>query len=270
MTPREYLATELKRARLAAGFTSHEALAERIAVDRTLVTKAESATQRVPSDDVLKAWAVHTVQSAERWLAIAEVVRTAADGVPGWFEDWLRAEAEAYALRYWSPIIVTPVFQTAAYARALLLAAQTDTSDEAIEPLVEAKLARQSIFDAPAPPEIVALIDELALVRLVGTAEIMHEQLSRIAELALRPHICVQVIPADAGATAGLSGEICLASGDGPDTLHTDATPEGHTTDSPPMVRQAMVAFERIRGRALPRDQSRARITEMANERWKN
>jgi hypothetical protein len=200
---------------------------------------------------------------------MAEVCRTAADGVPRWFEDYLRAETEAYALRYWSPIIVTPVFHTAGYARALLMAAQTDTSDENIDALVDAKLARQAIFERPQPPEVVAVIDELALIRLVGSHEIMHEQLTRIAELAARPYICVQVVPADAGATAGLSGEICLASGDGPDMLHTDATPEGHTHDSPSLVRGAMVAFERIRGRAMPRDLSQVRIMEVANERWK-
>jgi transcriptional regulator with XRE-family HTH domain len=270
MTPREYLATELKRARLAAGFTSHDALAERMAADRTLITKGESATQRVPSDDTLRAWAKHTGTSADRWLAMAEVVRSAVDGVPGWFEDYRLAEAEAYAVRYWSPIIVTPVFQTAGYARALLLAAQTDTSDEAIDPLVEAKLARQVIFERPQPAEVVALIDELVLIRLVGSPEIMYEQLTHVVELAERSYISVQVVPTDVGATAGLSGEICLASGDGPDTLHNDATPEGHTTDSPSLVRQAMIAFERIRGRALPGDLSRARIMEVANERWKH
>ena len=49
--------------------------------------------------------------------------------------DWAR-RGEVSA-RYWQPVIVTPIFQTAGYARALLLAAQTDTSDEVIDPLVE-------------------------------------------------------------------------------------------------------------------------------------
>ena len=92
MTPREKLAAELRAARLTAGFASHDALAAAMAVDRTLVTKAESATQRVPSDDVLRAWAEHTGKSPERWVVMAEVCRTAADGVPGWFEDYLRAD----------------------------------------------------------------------------------------------------------------------------------------------------------------------------------
>ena len=82
-------------------------------------------------------------------------------------------------LKYWSPIIVTPIFQMAAYAQALLLAAQTDTSDEAIGALVdcEAGIARL-ILDRADPPDVVALIDELALHRMIGSPEVMHEQLA--------------------------------------------------------------------------------------------
>ena len=117
---------------------------------------------------------------------------------------------------------------------------------------------------------MVALIDELVLHRLVGSAEIMHEQLIRIAGLAERPYVCVQVVPTEVGATAGLSGDVNLASGDsGPEVLHTDAVPEGHTTESRSLVSKAAVAFERTRGYAMPRAQSRGLILEVANERWK-
>lgn len=172
-------------------------------------------------------------------------------------------------LKYWSPIIVTPIFQTAAYARALLLAVQTDTSDEAISALVEAKLSRALILDRADPPDVVALVDELALRRLIGSPDVMHEQLVHIAEVAERPYVCVQVVPTAVGATAGLSGDMSLASGDGsPDVLHTDAMPEGHTTETRSLVRRAGVAFERIRGYAMPRAQSRDLIMEVANELW--
>lgn len=271
MTPREKLAAELRQARLGAGFSSHDALALAMSVDRTLVTKAESATQRVPSDDVLKAWASATGRNPDRWLVMAEVCRTATDGVPGWFEDYLRAEGVASVLRFWNPNIVTPLFHTADYARALLMAAQTDTSPENIDPLVAAKLDRQSILDRPDAPEVIAVIDEPVLHKRIGTLETMYEQLTRIAELSGRQNVTVQVVAADVGATAGLSGDIAIATGEGiADTLHTDAIPEGHTSDSASTVRQALVAFERVRGLAHPRALSRQLILEVANERWKN
>jgi helix-turn-helix protein len=51
--------------------------------------------------------------------------------------------------------------------------------------------------------------------------------------------------------------------------LHNDAVPEGHTTEERSLVRRAGVAFERIRGYAMPRAQSRDLILEVASERWK-
>lgn len=265
-TPREHLATALRRARLDADLTQ-EALAARMGVDRSVVAHAESATSRVPSDATLKAWADHTATNADKLIGMAEVVRSAVDGVPGWIEDYIRAEAEAYNLRFWSPLIITPVFQTPAYARALLMGAQTDTSDDAIDPLVAAKLARQQVLERA---EVTALIDELAVRRLIGSAEVMSEQLTVVSEIAERPNVTVQLVPADAAVTAGCSGEICIAQADGfADTLHNDASPQGRTTDSPTLVRGAAVIFDRVRRHALPSALSRDRIIEIRDELWK-
>jgi Domain of unknown function (DUF5753) len=268
MTPREKLAAELRTARLAAGFASHDALAAAMAVDRTLVTKAESATARVPSDATLRAWAGHTGKDPERWVIVAEVVRSASDGVPGWIEDYLRAEGVAYSLRFWQPMIVPAIFQTTDYRRALLVA--SGHVPDAIDAMLAANAERQEILDRLDPPEVVALIDELVLIRLVGSAEIMFDQLTHLADMAERPNVIVQVVPADAGATAGLSGAANIATGDGiPDTLHGDALPEGHTTDSRSQVRAATVAFDRIHAKALPAHLSQARIIEIRDEKWK-
>jgi transcriptional regulator with XRE-family HTH domain len=267
--PAAFLGDELARARLAAGFSSQQALADHLGFDRSVIGKAETGN-RPPTPDVLAAWAKACGVDPEMFGRMATLARRADGPVPRWFETWLAAEAQATMLKYWSPIIVPALFHTAGYARALLLAAQTDTSDETIEPLVTAKLERAVILDRADPPDVVALIDELVLHRLIGSPEIMHDQLMHVADLAQRPYVCVQVVPTAVGATAGLSGAVNLASGDGsPDVLHTDAVPEGHTSESRSLVRNAAVAFERIRGYAMPRAQSRDLIMEVANEQWK-
>jgi len=267
--PAAFLGDELARARMAAGFSSQQALADHLGFDRSVIGKAETG-DRPPSPDVLRAWAKACNLDEDHYARLAVLARRADGPVPRWFETWLAAEAQATMLKYWSPIIAPALFHTAGYARALLLAAQTDTSDETIEPLVTAKLERAVILDRADPPDVVALIDELVLHRLIGSPEIMHEQLMHIADLAQRPYVCVQVVPTSVGATAGLSGAVNLASGDGsPEVLHNDAVPEGHTTESRSLARGAGVAFERIRGYAMPRAQSRDLIMEVANEKWK-
>jgi transcriptional regulator with XRE-family HTH domain len=266
--PAAFLGDELARARETAGFKSQQALADHLGFDRSVIGKAETG-ERPPTPDVLAAWCKACGLDYEHYARLGTLARRADGPIPRWFETWLVAETQAAILRYWSPLIVPALFHTADYARALLLAAQTDTSDDTIDALVAARLARAMILDRPEPPEIVAIIDELALIRLIGSPKIMHGQLLHIADLATRPYICVQVVPASIGATAGLSGDISLASVDGTsDVLHTDATPEGHTTEARSQVRAAAVAFERIRQHALPHAQSLELILKVAEERW--
>jgi hypothetical protein len=59
-----------------------------------------------------------------------------------------------------------------------------------------------------------------------------------------------------------------LASLDGkPDILHIDAV-EDQLIDRSALVRKAVVAFDRVRGDALPRTISRDLITKVAGEQW--
>ena len=53
--PAAFLGGELRRARLAAGFSSQDALAVKLGFDRTVVAKAETG-ERPPTVDVLSAW----------------------------------------------------------------------------------------------------------------------------------------------------------------------------------------------------------------------
>jgi transcriptional regulator with XRE-family HTH domain len=266
--PAAFLGAELRRGRVTAGFSSQEALAGRLGFDRTVVAKAETG-ERPPTPDVLAAWCAACGLDGELFGRLARLARSAAGPVPSWFESWLEAEAGAVSLRYWQPIIIPGLFQTGEYARALLLAAQTDTSDEAIGALVDARQARKVIFDRPDPPDIAVVLDELVLHRLVGSPQVMHDQLREVAELSLRPFISVQVVPAGNGANAGLGGPVNLASGDGvPDVLHMDAV-QGQTTEDRALVRKAEVAFGRVRADALPRGLSRELILRLADELWK-
>jgi Domain of unknown function (DUF5753) len=172
-------------------------------------------------------------------------------------------------LRIWQPLIIPGLLQTAEYARALFLAGQTDTSDDAIDALVAARLARRAIFDRPSPPETLVVLDEAVLHRLIGSPQIMHDQLVQVAELSERPYLSVQVVPAEVGANAGLGGAFDIASADGmPDTLRMEGV-EDQTSERRSLVWQATVSFERVRGGSLPRSASRDLIRKVTDELWK-
>lgn len=264
--PKVFLGKRLRLARAAAGFSSQDALAAKLGFDRTVIGKAETG-DRVPSPDVLAAWCEACGLDAELYADLADLARSSDGPIPAWFEYWLERELTAHMLRYWSPIIVPALFETVDYRRAVVLAGGNDL--ERAGELVAATLERQSVLNRVDPPEVVAVLHETVLHRLIGSPEIMHDQLAHLAGLADRPNISVHVVPSSAGAHAGLSGDISLASGDGePDVLHTDAVPEGHTTETRSLVRRAAVTFERVRRDALPCGQSRDLILRTADAQW--
>lgn len=131
------------------------------------------------------------------------------------------------------------------------------------------RLERRAIFERPDPPNVVAVLDELVLRRLIGSAQIMHDQLTELAELSTRPYISIEVVPASGGENAGLGGALNIASGSGdPELVYMDAL-KGQTTDSQELAHLAAVTFDRVRGDALPRGQSRDLILRLADELWK-
>lgn len=263
--PAAFLGDELRRARMAAGFTTHDAMAAKMGYDRTLITKIESG-DRLPTVDVLTAWcqACGLPGIPPDW--VVGLARRSDGAIPSWFEAYLEAEGKAHTLRLWSPLLLPGLLQSAEYARALFLAMGMD--EDPAEEQVAIRLGRQEILDRPDPPQVVAVLYEAVLDHLIGSPQVMHDSLVHLAELSKRPNISVQVVPIDAGANAGLSGAFYLASGDGGSEVLTMVTLEDVTTESRSLVRKAASMFVRVQADALPRAASRAVVLEKA-ERWK-
>jgi DNA-binding XRE family transcriptional regulator len=263
-----WLGEELRGARLAGGYTSQDQFARELGFDRTVVVKAETGA-RPPSDEM-------AARIAEMFPGLCNglygqlvaIARKSNGPIPGWFADWLTREREATSIRIWQPIIVPGLLQTADYARALFVGERKSLDDEALEELVTARLARQAIFDKPVAPHLWVVLDESVLHRLIGTPKTMHDQLAQLADLSERPYISIQVIPASAGAHAGLACAFLIGSTDSePDLLLIEAI-EDETIRDQEVVRKAAVAFDLVRGDALPRGSSQDLILKVAEEKW--
>lgn len=266
VSPAAFLGDELRRARVAAGFSSQDALAGTLGFDRTVITKAETG-ERPPTVDVLAMWCHACRLPEELFARLAALARRADGPVPSWFEGWLEAEGRAHTLRLWAPVLLPGLLQTADYARALFLAAGMD--EEAAEEQVAVRLARQEILDRADPPHLVVVLYEAVLHHLVGSPQAMHDVLVHVAELSRRPDVSIQVVPVDTGANAGLGGSFCLASGDGSPEVLLMETVEDVTTETRSLVRRAANIFVRVQADALPRAASRALILEGAAH-WKS
>jgi hypothetical protein len=116
---------------------------------------------------------------------------------------------------------------------------------------------------------VVSTDSRLLFQALIGSAAVMHDALMFLLELSLKPYVVVQVVPASNGANAGLGGAFDIASSDGaPNMLRMEGV-EDQSSERRALIRRATVAWNRVRGDALPREASRTLIREVA-EQWKN
>lgn len=262
--PVEFFGAELRRWRTAAGL-SQEQLGQRLGYDASLVGKVETG-DRVPSQAFAEGCDRALPGAGGLFLRIFRLARRWS-GRPLWFNGWLDAERRATSLRTWEPLLIPGLLQTAEYARAILSANPDSEAD--IETYVAARLERQAILDRDRPPHLWVVLDEMVLHRCVGSAKVMHDQLLHLAEMAGRPRITIQIVPARVGVHAGLLGAFVIAGFDGDsDIVYLETSSDGQIIEQPRVVAQITLRFETLRSVALPKDESLDLILKVAEERW--
>jgi hypothetical protein len=182
--------------------------------------------------------------------------------IPASFRSWQEYEDKAGRLHVWSPGIIHGLLQTEDYARALL-ATMPKASDEVVATRLAARMDRQGrTIGRPDPPGSWFIVDELSLYRLVGGAEVMAIQLRCLLDVAAKPGVTVQVLPAIAHpATAG---ELIITDDAAyVENLVGGAVLTGETVSS------LMVVFDSLRGECYRVSESLALIERLA-EAWQS
>jgi hypothetical protein len=210
--PLRRLSQELVRLRKTAGLTVDQVT---VALDWStgrLTYMERGKWQRADVGNVEQLLNLYEVEGGEResLLNLARQSR-----VKGWwaaYRDLFPAslpgfEEAATWIRTYESNVVPGLLQTEDYAKAIVRGFLGDVIDPTIiERKAEARRARQQILERDQPSELWAIIDEAALLRLVGGAEVMCRQIHHLIEMAAWPHITIQILPNSAGAHAGLDG----------------------------------------------------------------
>lgn len=261
-----FFGAELRQARVAAGL-SQEQLGRRLNFSGDLVGKIETC-ERAPTPGFAEGCDGVFPHLDGLFTRLLELARRWDGPYPQWFRDWLEAEREATSLRTWQLTLVPGLLQTTDYARAIL-AAGPDTMADELEQMVTARIQRQAILDRPRPPALWVVLDEHVLRRRIGSAKIMHEQLLHLADLGERPRITIQIVPARVGVHAGLLGAFIIAGFNGaPDTVYLETSADGQVLEKSSVVGQVTLRFDTLRAVALPKDDSRDLIVNVAEEQW--
>ncbi|MFI5741446.1 Scr1 family TA system antitoxin-like transcriptional regulator [Streptomyces anulatus] len=123
------------------------------------------------------------------------------------FQDYALLEQAAISLQLFATNVVHGLFQTEAYARALIGGGYPPLSEQRVEELVQLRMERKALFDRDPLPMIEIIIDEAVLRRVIGSEEIMREQLLHLVECARRRNVTLLVLPLDAGQYGEYAGD---------------------------------------------------------------
>lgn len=207
------LGTNLRRLREERGLFLEDA-AEQLSCHAAKVSRIESGRSGIRQLDLKVLLDLYEVKDpAERdgWLALARESRrqrwwrVLEDQLPQEFLDLIGLEDEVSECRGFQPGIVPGLFQTEAYATAVIQGGIPGPLDDAQKTKVRVRMERQRALTRtdPTPLKVWMILGEAALRQQVGGPGVLRAQLLHLVELAQLPNVTLQVLPFTAGACQG-------------------------------------------------------------------
>lgn len=212
---RRRLSAELRRLREKHGLTAAQA-AERAGWPQSKVTKIELGERKnVTTQDLAVLFEVYEVTDPEIREALEGLAKDAKQR--GWWSQYKDVfsgplpdfETEATSIQTYESQVVPGLLQLPEYIEAVFEGGQVH-EPHVIERAVAARLCRQEILNRYDPPELWVVLDEAALRRMIGGAEVMRKQVQHLIHMAARHNITIQVLPFGVGAHAALVGSFVI------------------------------------------------------------
>ena len=179
----------------------------------------------------------------------------------------LQFESEATAIRVYQPFLVPGILQTAAFAEHVLAWLDESLTDEERTVRLGVRMLRKEVLRREGAPEYFLIVDEAVLLRKVGGAKTMAEQLEELAEASRLPNIHIRVIPLAQGAHAGILGPFQILSL-GDDDEDAVLYQESYIRDSVSHVREEIdfrrMIFEKLWVQSRDEDVTRRAIIAAA------
>ncbi|XTZ13339.1 helix-turn-helix domain-containing protein [Micromonospora echinospora] len=218
--PRRQLGRALRQLRTEAGVTL-DAAAEALECSRQKVWRIESGLGSVRSVDVRAMCQLYDANPELTGALAALASETKAkgwwhaygDAIPDWFELYVGLESAASRLRFYKNTLVPGLLQTRRYALGIYQVDQPEMTDEDRELAVELRLQRQSLLTRrlPRAPRAQVTLCESVLLRPVGDAAVMAEQLRHLLAMTDLPNVSIRILPLAAGPHSGnVAGEFVM------------------------------------------------------------
>lgn len=266
------LGRELRRLREEAGLTLEDA-APQLDWSTSKLSRIEIGQQSVDVHGVRSMLDLYDV-GGDRWTEIIDLTREARQ--KGWWhpygirdQGYLGLETDAAVVHNYQLAYVPGLLQTEEYMRTLFRNSRRCPAEAEIQRDVRVRLLRQRRLTERPTLELIAIVDESALRRPVGGADVMRAQLQNMVKRAALPSVCLQVLPLSLGVHSGLNGSFTVLGFNDPD--EPEVAYVEHTVSAVHMEKEAEVSicnlvFDRLRSEALSPQDSIALVERLAAE----
>lgn len=173
-------------------------------------------------------------------------------------QGFLKDQAKARTIHEFS-LVIPGLLQTPEYARAIMGQADPDEKSD-LDAAVARRIERQSVFERDSPPWLWVVLDESALWRVVGSRQVMQEQIEALLEAVKKPYVNVQILRSD---RAAIPGSISLlTSPTGSRTAYTEGFITGRYFIEPADVDAFQRVYDRLHADALGTEASNEVLRE--------
>jgi hypothetical protein len=246
--------------------------ARQLDMSKSNLSRIENAQIGVKPRDVRAALALYQVTGADA-EALIEIARGAqqrgwwqnyGDVLPEWFEFYVGLEAEASTMRSYEAESVPGLLQTEDYARAMYVLTVGDTD---LDRKVAARITRQEVLHREPPADLHVVLNEAVLVRPVGGARVMGQQLDHLADVAKLPNVTIQVLPFAAGGHPAMTTPyVILNFAEAPEEsiVYLENLTNGHVLEEPEHVSWYNIVHNKLTALALDPDDSVAQLRKAA------
>ncbi|MGW7240998.1 helix-turn-helix domain-containing protein [Streptomyces sp. NPDC054804] len=243
---------------------SREEFAEQVRFSKHTVASVELG-RRMPDESL--------VEASEGVLGNTGALRRAAvhlmrqPGLAAWFRQWARMEKAAISLFNYECRMIPGLLQTEAYARQLFADELPPLSDEQIEASWTARAERQLLLWDRPNTAFSFILEEHALLRQTGGAEVTREAIERLLEMAQLRTIEIQVMPLVQRSHAGLHGPIALL--ETPEHKwfgYSEGQENGQMIANPQVISVLQSRYARIRSQALTIEDSASLLQRMRGD----
>ena len=178
-----------------------------------------------------------------------------------------RLEADTIEMGAYASVVIHGLLQTEEYARALYGERRPAFTEDQVERLVAARMARQSIFERRPAPLLTFVQEEAVLRRPTGGRMVLRRQLEHLLVIGALRHVEIQVMPTATEEHAGLDGSLqVLKLIDGTAVGHNEVQLTSRLIAEPKEVQVLDMRYGMIRAQALTPRLSRAFIEKLLGE----